>query len=207
MTLARGTDRIESERLLLRRIVQGDLEFFARIHADPDVARYLGHGRPRSFQESLAWLQAIFSTYEAFALGPLAVLRKSDGALIGRCGLSDVAIETQPTAAALPRAWYVRAQAPADTKLVFERELGYTFDRSSWGNGYATEAAYCIFDYACNILRLPRVISLIHAGNVRSLRVAQKFGLQREDTVDLMSLAYHRYAWPIPPAQSNSAER
>jgi hypothetical protein len=35
MTLERGTDRIESERLILRRITEDDLEFFARLHADP----------------------------------------------------------------------------------------------------------------------------------------------------------------------------
>jgi len=67
MTLAPDTDRIESQRLILRRIDHGDLEFFTRLHADPEVARYLLHGRPRSSQESLAWIQSIFGTYEDFA--------------------------------------------------------------------------------------------------------------------------------------------
>jgi len=67
MTLAPDTDRIESQRLILRRIDHGDLEFFTRLHADPEVARYLLHGRPRSSEESLAWIQSIFGTYEDFA--------------------------------------------------------------------------------------------------------------------------------------------
>jgi hypothetical protein len=41
MTLAHGTDRLESARLVLRRIAPDDLPFFTRIHALPEVARHL----------------------------------------------------------------------------------------------------------------------------------------------------------------------
>ena len=48
MTLAHGTDRLESARLVLRRIAPDDLPFFTRIHALPEVAQYLWEqGRPR----------------------------------------------------------------------------------------------------------------------------------------------------------------
>lgn len=196
MTLARGTDRIESERLVLRRIDQDDFEFFIHLHADPEVARFLGHGKPRSSQESVAWLQSVLCTYEDFALGQLAVLLKSDGMLIGRCGLSDLAVEARASVAPVPRGWYQRAEAPADANIVFERELGYTFHRSSWGQGYASEAARCVFTYARDVLKLPRVISLIHRENVRSLRVAQRFGVQREDVVEVRSRLFDRFVWP-----------
>lgn len=196
MTLARDTDRIESERLMLRRVAPSDLDFFTRIHADPDVARYLGHGRPRSSQESLAWLRSTLSTYEDFALGQLAVLRKSDGMLIGRCGLSDLAVEARTALGAVPQAWFQRAQAPTGIELVFERELGYTFDRNSWGRGYASEAARCVFVYASDVLKVARVVSLIHSDNLRSLRLEQRFGLRREDSVEVMARGFDRYVWP-----------
>jgi RimJ/RimL family protein N-acetyltransferase len=196
MTLARGTDLIESQRLILRRITQDDLEFIVRIHADPEVAVYLGPGRPRSREESFQWLRNTLSTYESFALGQLAVVRKSDGLLIGRCGLSDLTVEPRASVCAFPRAWYERSQAPDDSKLVFERELGYTLERSTWGHGYASEAAQRVFDYARNVLRLSRVVSIIHPDNRRSLRVARRFGLQREDTVEVMGHPRDRYVWP-----------
>ena len=48
MTLAHGTDRLESARLVLRRIAPDDLPFFTRIHALSEVAQYLWEqGRPR----------------------------------------------------------------------------------------------------------------------------------------------------------------
>lgn len=204
MTLERGTDRIESERLILRRIAEDDLEFLARLHADPDVALYLGPGRPRSFEESGAWLRSTLSTYENFALGQLAVIRKADHILIGRCGLSDLAVETRASVRAVPRAWYERSQAPADADLIFEKELGYTFERSCWGHGYASEAARRVFEYTCDVLRLPRVISIIHPDNTRSLRVAHRFGLQREDTVEAMGHPRDRYVWPIASRRGGS---
>lgn len=203
MTLARGTNQIETERLALRRIEQDDFEFFVQLHADPDVARFLSHGKPRSSQESLAWFQSVLQTYQDLALGQLAVLRKSDGVLIGRCGLSDLAVEARAGAAAVPRGWFQRSEAPAGAEIVFERELGYTFDRGSWGQGYASEAARCVFDYARDVLRLPRVISIIHPENIRSLRLAQRFGVQREDIVEVMSRCLVRFVWPI----SSGAER
>jgi hypothetical protein len=67
-------------------------------------------------------------------------------------------MEAKASVAAVPRGWYQRDEAPAATEIVFERELGYTFHRSSWGQGYASEAARCVFDYARDVLRLPRVI-------------------------------------------------
>jgi RimJ/RimL family protein N-acetyltransferase len=196
MTLARDASQIESARLVLRRIRAEDVDFFTRVHADPDVMKYIGHGGASSPREVLTWLHSTLATYESFSLGQLAVLRKSDGVLIGRCGLSDVAVEERPAANAVRRVWYQRAAAPPDTDLIFERELGYTFERSYWGHGYASEAARCVFDYARGVLKLPRVISLIHPENERSLQVARRFGLQKQDVVFLAGTARERYVWP-----------
>jgi len=200
MTLARGTDHIETTRLVLRRIVRDDLPFFTRIHADPDVARYLGHGRPRTPEETSAWLEGTLESYEKHGLGPLAVVRKSDGALLGRSGMSDLAVESYPAPGAAPRAWFLRATAPAGIDLTFERELGYTFDRPHWGQGYASEAAGGVFEYARDTLALSRVISIIHPDNARSQRVAGRFGLELRSRVELMGLPYDLYTWPLPGA-------
>src|SRR5712692_9867452 len=109
MTLAYTTDRLESARLVLRRIAPDDLPFFTRIHALPEVAQYLwGQGRPRSPEESAAWLQATLVSYEQLALGYLAVLRKEDGALIGRCGLMDLVVESAAAEHGIRRGWFGR---------------------------------------------------------------------------------------------------
>ena len=64
MTLAHDTDRLESARLVLRRIALDDLPFFTRIHALPEVAQYLyPGGRPPSPEESAASVQATLESY------------------------------------------------------------------------------------------------------------------------------------------------
>ncbi len=113
MTLAHGTDRLETARLVLRRIAMADLPFFTRIHALPEVAQYLyPGGRPRSPEQSAAWLRSTLESYERLALGYLAVLRKVDGALIGRCGLMDLVVEFRGTRAQDPQRM-VRGRARA----------------------------------------------------------------------------------------------
>jgi RimJ/RimL family protein N-acetyltransferase len=196
MTLARATDRIESARLVLRRIAPADLLFFTRIHAVAEIVRYIGHGRPRSAQETEEWLQTTLTSYEELELGQLAVVRKADGALLGRCGMSDLVVEAQPAPLAVPRAWFGRAQAPAGVAVVQERELGYTFDSVFWGHGYATEAAQCVFAYARDVLGLERVISVINNDNAPSLRVAQRCGLRRAGQVELLGRTVGLHVWP-----------
>jgi len=196
MTLAHHTDRIESERLIFRRIERADFEFFVRIHADPIVAKYLVNGRPRSIQETHAFLESILETYKSLELGPLAVLRKSDGALIGRCGLSDMALEVNAASGKLPRVWYQRSQVPADTNVIFEQELGYTFDRNYWGHGFASEAAARVFAYVSTTMRFRRIVSVIHPDNTPSIKIAKRCGARHENNVLLMGQECFRFVWP-----------
>jgi ribosomal-protein-alanine N-acetyltransferase len=196
MTLARDTDRIESERLILRRIEPADFEFFARIHGDPIVARYLGNGKPRSIQETRVLLERICETYKSLELGQLAVLRKSDGVLIGRCGLNDMALEVNAAFGKLPRVWYQRSEVPSDTNVFFEQELGYTFDRNYWGQGYASEAAARVFEYASSAMPFRRIVSVIHPDNTPSIKIAKKCGARQEVNVMLMEQEFSRFVWP-----------
>jgi RimJ/RimL family protein N-acetyltransferase len=198
MTLAHGTDRLESARLVLRRIAPDDQPFFTRIHALPEVAQYLyPEGRPRSPEETAAWLEATLASYEQLALGYLAVLRKEDGALIGRCGLMELVVETAAPEHGVRRGWFGRAHAPAGIALTFECELGYTFDPAAWGQGFATEAVRCVRDYARDVLRLPYAISAILPQNARSRRVAERFGVRAAGQMEAVGLTFDRYLWPL----------
>lgn len=197
MTLLSGTIAIESERLLLRRIELADLGYYAAIHADPEVARYIGHGQPRPASETEGWLRAILDSYAKAALGQLAVVRKSDGALIGRCGLSDAAIEAQRDPAAIRKGWFFSAHVPAATPVTLLPELGYTFGRQAWGQGFASEAAGRIYQYVLEHRDFAEIMSVIHPDNQASLGVARKFGVKYVDQIELSGRVFDRYNWPI----------
>lgn len=62
-------------------------------------------------------------------------------------------------------------------------ELGWALARPHWGNGYATEAAAAIRDWALERPNVDRLVSLISPDNVRSRRVAEKLGAIPTETV------------------------
>jgi [ribosomal protein S5]-alanine N-acetyltransferase len=197
MTLRNDTASIATDRLYLRRIDASDLEFLTRIHADPDVARYLGNGSPRSATSTESWFGDVQNSYANAQLGQLAVIRKADGVRLGRCGLSDAVIESAATPGRLRHGWFFSAHAPIGVDLEQIPELGYTFDRAHWGQGYASEAASCVYEYAKKSLTFGKIMSVIHADNAASRAVAQKFGAYYVDVVELMGRPFDRYHWPL----------
>jgi ribosomal-protein-alanine N-acetyltransferase len=198
VTLAHGTDQLESDRLVLRRVIPTDLPFFTRIHGLPEVARGLWpEGKPRTPDETARWLQSTLASYDELALGYLAVVRKQDGELIGRCGLMELVVESERPQRRLRKGWFGRAGAPIGVPLILECELGYTFDPAAWGQGFASEAARCVRDYARHALRLPYVISAILPSNLRSRLVAEREGAQIDGQMEIVGLTFDRYEWPL----------
>jgi [ribosomal protein S5]-alanine N-acetyltransferase len=65
---------------------------------------------------------------------------------------------------------------------VKEIEIGYRLHPDYWNRGLATEAARAVRRYAFEVLKLERVISLIHPENHASRRVTEKTGMKLEKT-------------------------
>lgn len=172
--------RLETERLVLRPLAPEDLDFFVALHGDPDVIRYMGgDGTPRTPEVTRAWLEKMLGWYERGAPAPYAFVRKEDGALVGRGGLSIFELERTPSAAdGVPVAtWGLESAAPG---VEVERvvELGYVVSPTAWGQGYAPEASAAWLRHAFEERDEPVVHSMIHPENVASLRVAAKNGMR-----------------------------
>jgi RimJ/RimL family protein N-acetyltransferase len=191
-------DRLESARLVLRRITPDDLPFFTGLHALPEVAQHLyPGGRPRSADETARWLHATLETYDELSLGYLAVVRKEDGALIGRCGLMELVVESAAPEQRMRRGWFTVKGVPTDVELTFECELGYTLDPAVWGQGFATEASRRVRDHARDVLRVPYAISAILPDNARSRRVAERSGARASGQMEVVGLTWDRWVWPL----------
>ena len=151
-----GTDVVlETERIVLRRLVPGDLDALAAIQRDPEVMRFLGGPRSRALtRERLGW---IIEAEREHGYGLWATTLRADATLIGRCGL-----------------------IVQDVDGVTEHEIAYLLGRGWWGNGYATEAVAAIRDHARSQLGLGRLISLIDPENTPSKAVALRIGMQHE---------------------------
>ena len=88
-----------------------------------------------------------------------AIVRASDGAFIGWCGLTR---------------WNPAYRSAA---------LGYCLDDAAWGHGYATEAAHALLGWAFDTLDLNRVQAETDTRNAASARVLEKLGFEREGTL------------------------
>ena len=198
MTLRRADTTIESERLILRRGTRDDHAFLTALHADPEVAKYIGQGKPRTAEESRVWIEKVLETYDTHGLGQLLVIRKSDRRPIGRCGLTFLEIDPAPADGGDPYGYFNVGEAPSGRDTVLEKELGYTFARDVWGNGFAREAAAAVFDYSVRVLKADRIMSLIHRENVRSQRLASHFGAQKVGSLRAFGrpLSFDHWLWP-----------
>jgi RimJ/RimL family protein N-acetyltransferase len=72
-----------------------------------------------------------------------------------------------------------------------------TLDPAVWGQGFATEAARCVRDYARDVLGLSYAISAILPQNARSRRVAERSGARAAGQMDVVGLTWDRYVWPL----------
>jgi len=164
--------QLETERLVLRPLTPDDLDDMARFLADPETMRFIGAGGIRTREQAQATLEWMIATLEQQGFGQLAAERKEDGVLVGRTGLN----------VWNPVDWTITRVDEASGPM--EIEIAYLFGRAHWGHGYATEAASAIRDWALANLELERLIALIYPDNTRSIRVAEKLGMQPEGEAD-----------------------
>jgi RimJ/RimL family protein N-acetyltransferase len=166
--------QLETDRLLLRAPVPEDAEALAPMYGDPEVMRYVGDGRTLTRGDTERSVKRMIERWEADGFGLFTTVRKDDGAVIGRVGLLVWNTDTwEPTTRA------AAANVPSEV------EVGYTLGKPYWGQGFATEAAGAVRDYALNELGAERLIALIIHGNTASENVARKLGLEYERDIML----------------------
>ena len=56
-------------------------------------------------------------------------------------------------------------------------EIGWRLAFDHWGQGFVTEAALAVMDYAFNELNLPEIVSFTVPENIASQRVMEKIGM------------------------------
>lgn len=148
---------LETERLCLREMDEGDFPALCRILQDEETM-YAYEGA-FSDEEARQWLDRQIARYRAWEFGLWAVVLKETDEMIGQCGLT-----VQP--------W-------KDTEVL---EIGYLFERRHWHKGYATEAARACKEYAFSVLKASFVCSIIRDTNTASQKVALRIGMTATDS-------------------------
>jgi [ribosomal protein S5]-alanine N-acetyltransferase len=146
---------IETARLRLRPMRDGDLDALAAIYEDPRVARWIGEHAREDVAREIAYHA---EQQAAHGYSFWAVEDRASGRFLGDCGL-------QP----------LQHRGP-------EIELGYDLHPDAWGRGVATEAARAALTYAFGPLGLDRVVAVVKPDHVASQRVLEKAGMRRVGT-------------------------
>lgn len=165
-----GTDlpELATERLRLRPVTSDDLDPIHAYLSRADVCRFLLH-EPRSREQVADGLARSARRHTLNADGDgvrLAVLRREDDRLLG-----EVVLMIKSTA-------------------MGSAEIGWIFHPDHGGQGYATEAARTLLDFAFGPLNAHRVIAELHPDNDASIRLCRRLGMRQE--------AYHVASTWIP---------
>jgi len=146
---------LETERLALRPVTDGDLPRLCEILADPEVMKLALYERPLTTAEARQFIEEEFAR-DADAIAKLAVLcRRSDDAVIGFAGL-------------LPCKY-----------LPGELEFGFVLALEAQGFGYATEIGVKLIDVGFASLKRERLYALCDPSNAASRDVlSRKLGMR-----------------------------
>ena len=145
---------LETDRLILRRFTNDDLELLIELDSDPAVMRYISGGSPTPRaaieQEILpAWLRHYDRGND---LGFWAAIEKGTDEFLG---------------------WFHFRPTEEDGVV----ELGYRLRQSAWGKGYATEGSQALIERGFRDLGVRRVVASTYQDNFGSRRVMEKVGM------------------------------
>ena len=152
---------IETERLLLRRLVIEDAEFIFDLVNQPSFLHFIGDRGVRTIEDARDYiLKGPMDSYERFGFGLYLTALKESGVPIGMCGL-------------------IKRESLKDV------DIGFAFLPQFWRQGYAYESAAAVLEYGRNRLGLKRVVGIATQDNHGSIRVLEKIGLKFENMVKL----------------------
>jgi RimJ/RimL family protein N-acetyltransferase len=170
---------LETDRLILRRFTQDDVDNLVALDGDPAVMRYITGGPPTPREtlehDHLPYYLDYYERYEGY--GFWAVIEKSTGEFLG---------------------WFhfrPNQGAPED-----EPELGYRLRRSAWGKGYATEGSRALIRKGFTELGARRVVAFAYAENLASTRVMEKAGMRLVRTFRLTPEQLQEYLGVTDPS-------
>lgn len=148
--------KLETERLLLRKMTEADLPALYAYGRDPEVSKYVTWEQHRSLDDTRMYLDFVLHRYNNEQLAPWAIEHKESSEMIGTIDF----------------VYWKPNQHIA--------EIGYALHREYWGKGIMTEAAKRIIQFGFEEMNLVRIEAVCLPENTGSFRVMEKAGLEYE---------------------------
>jgi ribosomal-protein-alanine N-acetyltransferase len=147
---------LESERLMLRRIIPADADDILRFKGDYAVTRYNGGQAYTDRQQALDLIDRLDAGYAERRSLAWGITLKPTDTVIGLVGF---------------KSWH---------RSDYRADIGYDLAQAYWGRGLMPEAARAVLDFGFSEMALNRVEADANTANLASIRVLQKLGFRSE---------------------------
>ncbi|TFW32987.1 GNAT family N-acetyltransferase [Massilia horti] len=145
---------LETPRLRLEPMAEAHLEGLHAMNSDPAVMRYIT-GRAESLGETRAMIERVQGRWRTIGYSWWSLFERATGELIGAAGVQHL------------------GQDPANPL-----ELGWRLRRDKWGQGFASEVAQRMAEYAFGTLQGELVCAICRPDNRASAHVMEKLGMR-----------------------------
>lgn len=152
----RDLPKLETERLILRKISLEDIDDIHTYASNPEVSEYVFWEAHETRSATVEYVKMILALYEEGKIAPWGIQCKKDNKLIGTVD-------------------FVSWQPQHKTA-----EIGYALSMDYWGRGIATEAAKELIRFGMNEMELVRIQAKALVANKGSERVMEKAGMNYE---------------------------
>ncbi len=153
--------RMETERLYLSDVTVEDSALMLAVWNDPAFMRNVADRGIRSNEQAReAIANGARKLFEEFGYGPYSMALKSNGAMIGICGLFK-------------------------RENLDDPDIGFAVLPDYCGKGYAGEAALAVVDYARSNLGIEKLTAIVSATNTASIGLIEKLGLVFERMITM----------------------
>lgn len=147
---------LETERLILRELVEADAQAILDCFSNPDVLRYYGQSPLTSVVQVKQIIGNFAINYNKKVGVKWGIERKGIDGIIGTIGFQEWSHE------------YMRA------------DISYALSPEHWGNGYATEVVKAVITYGFEEIGLKRIGAVVFVENDSSNKLLEKLGFINE---------------------------
>ena len=152
---------IETERLRLRPVTVDDTELMLAIWNDPAFIRNVSDRGIRTVEQARDAIESgAQKLFEDYGYGPYCMSLKSDGSMIGICGLFKRDNLEDP-------------------------DIGFGVLPDYCGKGYAGEAAAAVVNFARNELDITILTAIVSPTNAPSIGLIKKLGLTFDQMITM----------------------
>ena len=154
-------ESLETDRLILRHMNDGDAGFLLQLLNEPSFIQNIGDRNVRSLDGARAYiLNGAMESYARHGFGLYLVTCRTTGESMGMCGL-------------------IKRDTLEDV------DIGYAFLPKFWSKGFAVESALAVKQFARERIGLQRIVAITDPRNLPSNRVLEKIGMKFEKMVRL----------------------